>query len=159
KSDINSCIGRVMTSHAPTHSRLRRLDRLAAAVVVAVCIALLLGELGRFSWVLELCSHFLVQYILALAAAAAYLLLRRRWLWCGVAVVLLLIPAWRLAPYAPLTTSSIAAAASPHRLRVMTINVHASSDHYDLVRSEIERLDPDIVFLPENTDRWAAALA
>src|SRR5262249_39295125 len=102
---------------------------------------------------------FLVQYILALAAAAAYLLLRRRWLWCGVAVVLSLIPAWRLAPYAPLTTSSIAAAASPHPLRVMTINAHASSDHYDLVRSEIERLDPDIVFLPENTDRWAAALA
>ena len=40
----------------------------------------------------------------------------------------------------------------------MTINVHASSDRYDLVRAEIERLDPDIVFLPENTDRWAAGL-
>ena len=27
------------------------------------------------------------------------------------------------------------------------------------MRAEIERLDPDIVFLPENTDRWAAGLA
>jgi endonuclease/exonuclease/phosphatase (EEP) superfamily protein YafD len=41
----------------------------------------------------------------------------------------------------------------------MTINVHASSERYDLVRAEIERLDPDVVFLPENTDRWAAGLA
>jgi endonuclease/exonuclease/phosphatase (EEP) superfamily protein YafD len=41
----------------------------------------------------------------------------------------------------------------------MTINVHASNTRYDDVRAEIERLEPDIVFLPENTDRWAAGLA
>jgi endonuclease/exonuclease/phosphatase (EEP) superfamily protein YafD len=46
-----------------------------------------------------------------------------------------------------------------HRLRVMTVNVHASNTRYDDVRAEIERLDPDIVFLPENTDLWAAGLA
>jgi endonuclease/exonuclease/phosphatase (EEP) superfamily protein YafD len=148
-----------MTFIALPHSRLRWLDRLAATGVVAVSIALLMGELGRFNWLLELCSHFLVQYFMVLSAAAAYLLLRRRWLWCGVAVLLTLIPAWRLAPYAWFTTSTMAAATEPHRVRVMTINVHASSDRYDLVRTEIERLDPDIVFLPENTDRWAAALA
>jgi endonuclease/exonuclease/phosphatase (EEP) superfamily protein YafD len=148
-----------MAFHAPTHSRLRWLDRLAIAAVAAASIGMLLGELGRFNWLLELCSHFLVQYFLTLAVASAYLLLRRRWVWCSAAILLSLIPAWRLAPYAPLKANTIVAATDSHRLRVMTINVHASSDRYDLVRAEIERLDPDIVFLPENTDRWAAALA
>jgi endonuclease/exonuclease/phosphatase (EEP) superfamily protein YafD len=159
KSDMNSCRDEAMKVDAPNHSRLRWLDRLAAAGAVAVSIALLLGELGRFNWLFELFSHFLVQFFLALAVTAAYLLLRRRRLWCGAVVLLTLVPAWRLAPYAPLTSDTRAAAADSHRLRVMTINVHASSDHYDLVRAEIERLDPDIVFLPENTNRWAAALA
>ena len=148
-----------MAFHVVTPSHLRWLDRLAIAGVIAIFIGLLLGELGRSYWLLELCSHFLVQYVVTLAIAAAFLLLRRRWLWCGAAVLLVLIPALRLAPYASSTAGTTATAATAHRLRVMTINVHASSDRYDLVRAEIVRLDPDIVFLPENTDRWAAALA
>jgi endonuclease/exonuclease/phosphatase (EEP) superfamily protein YafD len=146
-----------MASHVVIPSRLRWLDRLAIVGAIAVLVGLLLGELGRFHWLLELCSHFLVQYVVVLAIAAGLLLLRRRWLWCGAAVLLALIPAWRLAPYAPLTAGTTATATDVHRLRIM--NVHASSDRYDLVRAEIERLDADIVFLPENTDRWAAALA
>lgn len=148
-----------MVSNTVIPLRLRRLDRIAVVGVIGVGIGLLLGELGRFSWLCELCSHFLVQYFMALAFAAVFLLLRRRWLWCGAAVLLALVPAWRLAPYIPSTTTTAATATAAHRLRIMTINVYASSDRYDLVRAEIERLDPDIVFLPENTDRWAAALA
>jgi endonuclease/exonuclease/phosphatase (EEP) superfamily protein YafD len=143
----------------PTHPWLRRLDGLVAAGVVAAMVAMSLGELGRFYWLLELFSHFLVQYLLGFAAAAVYFLLRRRWWWVAAAIVLSVVPAWRLAPYAPLEAKAATAAAGAHRLRIMTINVHASSDRYDLVRAEIERLDPDIVFLPENTDRWAAGLA
>src|SRR5882672_1640271 len=148
-----------MAYHPPMHSRLRRLDRIVAAGVIAAMIAIALGELGRFYWLLELCSHFLVQYLFGFAAAVVYFLLRRRWWWLAAAIVLSMIPAWRLAPYAPLEAKAATATLGAHRLRIMTINVHASSDRYDLVRAQIERLDPDIVFLPENTDRWAAGLA
>ena len=148
-----------MAYHLPTRSRLHWLDRIVTAGVIAAVIAMLLGELGRFYWLFELGSHFLVQYLFGFAITAAYFLLRRRWRWFVVAAMLSIVPAWRLATYASFEANAATAATGSHRLRIMTINVHASSDRYDLVRAEIERLDPDIVFLPENTDRWAAGLA
>lgn len=147
-----------MANHLPTRSRLHWLDRIVTAGVIAAAIAMLLGELGRFYWLFELGSHFLVQYLFGFGITAAYFLVRRRWRWFIVAVMLSIVPVWRLATYASFEVNAAAAAGS-HRLRIMTINVHASSNRYDLVRAEIERLDPDIVFLPENTDRWAAGLA
>lgn len=143
----------------PRPSRLRWLDRLATFGLIVTALALLAGELGRFHWLLELSSHFLVQYALALAIAAAWFLLRRRWLRLGATILLLLLPAWRLAPYLPVGADGATAAAATHHIRVMTINVQASSTAYDRVRAEIERLDPDVIFLPENTDRWATGLA
>jgi endonuclease/exonuclease/phosphatase (EEP) superfamily protein YafD len=127
--------------------------------VAATAIAFVLGELGRFNWQLELLSHFAVQYAFALAAAGVYFLIRGRALWFVIAVVVGLMPAWRIAPYLPIGTAPTHAARGAHTLRVMTINVHAGNTRYDDVRAEIERLDPDIVFLPETTDRWAAGLA
>lgn len=135
------------------------LDRLAIASVAATVIAFILGELGRFNWRLELLSHFAVQYAIALAVAGAYFFVRGRALWFIVAVVIGLMPAWRIASYLPIGRAPTHAAGGTHALRVMTINVQAGNTRYDDVRAEIERLDPDIVFLPENTDRWAAGLA
>lgn len=148
-----------MAHDLPRRTRFRWLDRLFTVGVVAAVLAVALGELGRFYWLPELFSHFLVQYVIGFAVAAAYFLARRRWLWFVLAILLTAGAAWRLAPYVPIGGGGATAAAGVHHLRVMTINVHASSDRYDLVRAEIERLDPDIVFLPENTDRWAAGLA
>ena len=148
-----------MTHGSPQRSRLRWIDAIMAAGVIAAVVAMFLGELGRLNWLLELCSHFLVQYAIALAIAAVYFLLRRRWRWLAIAILVIAFSAWRLLPYTPAAAAAATATAGDHHLRIMTINVHASSERYDLVRSEIERLDPDVVFLPENTDRWAAGLA
>jgi endonuclease/exonuclease/phosphatase (EEP) superfamily protein YafD len=148
-----------MAADHRARSGWRWLDRLAIVGVVATAIAFVLGELGRFNWQLELLSHFAVQYAIALATAGVYFLIRGRALWFVIAVVAGLMPAWRIAPYLPIGTAPTHAARGAHTLRVMTINVRAGNTRYDDVRAEIERLDPDIVFLPENTDRWAARLA
>ncbi len=137
---------------------MRWLDRLALAALIGTAAAFALGELGRTHWRLELLSHFAVQYALALAATGGYFLLRRRPLWAAMAALALLLPAWRLAPYLPIADAPTQAAGS-HRLRVMSINVHARNQRHAAVRAEIERFDPDIVFLAESTERWAAALA
>ena len=60
--------------------------------VIAAAIAMGLGELGRFYWLFELGSHFLVQYPFGLAIAAAYFLLRARWRWLLVAAMLAIVP-------------------------------------------------------------------
>jgi endonuclease/exonuclease/phosphatase (EEP) superfamily protein YafD len=148
-----------MAADHRARSGWRWLDRLAIVGVAATAIAFVLGELGRFNWQLELLSHFAVQYAIALAVFGVYFLIRGRALWLIVAVVVGLMPTWRIAPYLPIGSAPTHAAAGTHSLRVMTINVHASNTRYDDVRAEIERLDPDIVFLPESTHRWAAGLA
>jgi endonuclease/exonuclease/phosphatase (EEP) superfamily protein YafD len=137
----------------------RWLDGLVVLGVVGTALAFALGELGRYDWRLELLSHFAVQYAIALVIACLYFLVRGRALWFVVTALAALMPAWRLAGYIPMWSAPTHATAGTHQLRVMTINVHAGNTRYDDVRAEIERLDPDIVFLPENTDRWAAGLA
>jgi endonuclease/exonuclease/phosphatase (EEP) superfamily protein YafD len=148
-----------MSADYTLRSSWRWLDRLAIFGTAVTAIAFILGELGRFDWRLELLSHFAVQYTIALAVAGVYFLVRGRALWFVVAVVIGLMPAWRIASYLPIGSAPTHAADGTHALRVMTINVHAGNNRYDDVRAEIERLDPDIVFLPENTDRWAVGLA
>jgi endonuclease/exonuclease/phosphatase (EEP) superfamily protein YafD len=148
-----------MSADHRARSGWRWLDRLVIVGVVATAITFVLGELGRLDWRLELLSHFAVQYTIALAVAGVYFLIRGRALWLVVAVVIGLMPAWRIASYLPIGGASTHAAGGTHSLRVMTINVHAGNARYEDVRVEIERLDPDIVFVPENTDRWAAGLA
>ena len=44
----------------------------------AVCAATVAGLLGRFAWLLDLCSHFRVQYALGLGAFGLLLLVGRR---------------------------------------------------------------------------------
>jgi endonuclease/exonuclease/phosphatase (EEP) superfamily protein YafD len=127
--------------------------------VGGTALAFILGELGRYNWQLELLSHFAVQYAIALVVACAYFLIRGRGLWFVIAALTVAMPAWRLAAYIPIWDAQTQATSGTHRLRVMTINVHAGNTRYDDVRAEIERLDPDIVFLPEGTDLWAAGLA
>jgi endonuclease/exonuclease/phosphatase (EEP) superfamily protein YafD len=132
---------------------------LVVVAAIATGLAFILGELGRYDWRLELLSHFAVQYIVVLAAACVSFLIRGRGLLFVLAAAMVLMPAWRLAAYVPVWATPTHATAATHRLRVMTINVHASNTRYDDVRAEIERLDPDIVFLSESTDLWVAGLA
>lgn len=148
-----------MSTDRTRRSGWRWLDRLVKVGVVGTALAFILGELGRYDWQLELLSHFAVQYAIALGVASAYFLVRGRGLWFVIVALALLLPAWRLAAYIPIWDAPTHATSGTHRLRVMTLNVHASNTRYDDVRAEIERADPDIVFLPENTDLWAAGLA
>jgi endonuclease/exonuclease/phosphatase (EEP) superfamily protein YafD len=148
-----------MSTDGMKRSGWRWADRLVMVGVVGTAFAFILGELGRYSWQLELLSHFAVQYAVALVVACAYFLVRGRGLWFAIAALAVLLPGWRLASYIPMWDAPTHATSGTHRLRVMTINVHAGNTRYDDVRAEIERLDPDVVFLPETTDLWAAGLA
>jgi endonuclease/exonuclease/phosphatase (EEP) superfamily protein YafD len=148
-----------MATDGMRRSGWRWIDRLIMIGVVGTAFAFVLGELGRYNWQLELLSHFAVQYAFVLIVAGAYFLVRGRGLWFVITALALLMPGWRLAAYLPMGDAPTHATSATHRLRVMTINVRAGNARYDDVRAEIERLDPDIVFLPESTDLWAAALA
>lgn len=136
---------------------MRWVDRLVMLGVIATTIALGLGKLGRLHWQLELLSHFAVQYAIALAAACAYLLLRRRWRLLLLAVPILLFAAWPVAAYY-MPHGQAPVGHSKWQMRVMSINVQASNNQYRLVRQAIAEANPDVVFLSEATAAWEQAL-
>src|SRR5690606_19674224 len=96
------------------------LRRLATVLLCALWLALLAGLLGRHDWVLELFSHFRVQYALLFAALAAWLLLARRKALAVPAIAGALISAVPLAGYIDLPTS--AAQAGVDRFRLVSFN-------------------------------------
>src|SRR5215510_5794993 len=136
----------------------RGVDGLAALGVVGTAAAFGLGLLGREHWEADLLSHFRVQYALALLLAGAYFLLRQRWLLLLPTLALLAYTGWPVAEYfLPRGAASIGP--DKRQLRVMSLNVDASNSRSDLVSAAVEQANPDVVFLPEATATWAAALA
>jgi endonuclease/exonuclease/phosphatase (EEP) superfamily protein YafD len=131
--------------------RIRPYGILTAAGA-AIGIATLGGFCGRFWWVLDLFSHFRVQYaILSFLIAVALLVLRRVFtgsVFLGLAVVnlVLIVPLYlgRVAP---------PDAGSP-RYRAVLANVYTPNKESELVISLIEQYEPDFFVLQEVNTRW-----
>src|SRR5687767_15041718 len=81
---------------------MRWLDRLlvlCAAVLVLVNVAPLAA---RLVWIMDLTTHFRVQYLAATAVVLAALALRRRWRAVAALAAAGTVSAWAVAPYLPL---------------------------------------------------------
>jgi endonuclease/exonuclease/phosphatase (EEP) superfamily protein YafD len=124
---------------------------LAAPGIVA-CSATLFGFLGKFSWFLDLFSHFRVQYLLGLAVITVPFLVVRRW---RTAAVFLVFAAINLLVILPLYTGSPATPPeSQNTLRAMLINVKTHQGDPERVRNAVQEADPDILVLAEISTRW-----
>jgi len=137
---------------------VRWLDRaLLLPTAVAVLVSLLpLG--ARFSWLLELTTHFRLQYLAVTAALLGALALRRRWRPCAWLAVAGLVSAWPVAPYLPLAaTTPLQSGFAP--LRLITVNVSflqfSAKRFHEIVRTA----DADIVVVQEFTPHAAEVLA
>ncbi len=114
------------------------------------------GLAGRWSWVLDVGSHFQAQYFgFQLLCAVAFLLLKQ-WRWALVAGVLLGIPAFKLAPYYVPQPAAVAAGTQP--LRVLSFNVLSSNTRHAETLAWVRQTDPDLAFFPEVTAAWKAGL-
>ena len=129
---------------------------LTAGGVVA-CVSTVFGFLGRFSWFLDLFSHFRVQYAIGLSILGLLLLAGRR---RKTAAVFLGFAWVNLALILPLYFGRVGVEpdAAP-LLRAMLINVNTHLGDPDRVRAVIEAEAPDILVLEEISSRWMSALA
>jgi endonuclease/exonuclease/phosphatase (EEP) superfamily protein YafD len=162
-----------------------RLARQAVRLLVGIaalflCVPTLLAYLGRLHWGLDVCSHFRVQYLIALAVCAVVLVVvRGRW-WLVVAGVGLAINAVEIVPWyfgrtaAPdVATTSVAAgdeatadgasvdeaaAEEAARLTVLSANVWNSNTEHERLLELIAARDPDVVVVLEATEEWTRAL-
>ncbi len=117
-----------------------------------LCASTLCGFLGRFSWFLDLFSHFRVQYGIGLASLAVLLLVGRRY---RTAAIFLGFACVNLALVLPLYFGpSILKADAATELRAMLINVNTSFGDPERVKAVVTAADPDILVLEEINARW-----
>ena len=129
---------------------------LVTAAGVLLCIATAMGFLGRFWWLLDLTSHFRVQYAILLAAAALVMLLPRAYRFSLVFAGFSLINAATILPL--YFGRSEATAPVGRTLRVMLINVNSANTNYAAVKETIGRYAPDLFLIEEANSAWLEGL-
>ncbi|MCX6996820.1 MAG: endonuclease/exonuclease/phosphatase family protein [Kiritimatiellaeota bacterium] len=135
--------------------RLRWWGFLTAAGVMAGT-ASLLGFLGSCHWLLDLCSHFRVQYFLGLGVTALLLLMLRQRRAAAVFGALALVNLSMVLPLYFGKKPTPAAGGIP--VRAMLINVNTRLGKAADVSAAIRRFNPDFVVLEEVSVPWLSDL-
>jgi endonuclease/exonuclease/phosphatase (EEP) superfamily protein YafD len=132
----------------------------ALVLIAGTATASLLGLCGSLWWVLDLASHFRVQYLLVLVLGAWLATIARRWALVGTALIFLLLNAWMVAPcLAPRPRPGpLARTSDGDRLRVLFVNVHTSNQQTERVARLIRHTHADVVGLMEINRRWSERL-
>lgn len=131
---------------------LSAMGRMGIAATIVFTAA---SFVGRYSFLTEICVHFVNLYALAGVAGALLILPSKRWGWVLVCLVVALVNAARLAP---LYTPAAGAAEPGTPLRLVTANVLSGSDRYEAVADYLGAADADLIFVQEVTRAWEARL-
>lgn len=133
----------------------RALNRFFTFLVLASITGLLLGMLGRFSWLLDLFSHFRLHYVGALCLSGLVLLGLRQWHSAALAVlaaVVAAIPAFDYIANAPPATSSPI-------FKAISFNVWFRNTDLRAAVEYLESSGADVVLLQEISQQRANSLA
>lgn len=149
--DERPCVAQETGAATHPHLRVRAWGLLTAGGAVA-CTATLLGYLGRFSWWLDLFSHFRVQYLVGLLVLGLLFLVVR---WLRTAAVFLVVAGCNFPAILPLYFGGPASPVELERtLKAMLLNVSTDRGDPQRVKKVIQRVDPDVVVLEEINSQW-----
>jgi endonuclease/exonuclease/phosphatase (EEP) superfamily protein YafD len=123
---------------------------------LVVCAATLAGFLGRGSWVLDLFSHFRLQYLLLLAGAGALFLLAERYPQALAAGLFAGLNLFLMAPLYLKRGGQKPARSGNSRgsYRVLLANVLQDNGAFGTVRHQIRSEEPDFIVLIEVNKTW-----
>jgi endonuclease/exonuclease/phosphatase (EEP) superfamily protein YafD len=138
---------------------MRWLDRLFV-VCVGLVVVLNLVPLGaRLHWMLELTTHFRVQYLVLTGLVLTAALLWRRWEAVAVLAAAGTVSALPVVPYLPRAFAPEASAASPAPLKVLSVNVSYRQFLARRLLEIVRDTDPDVVVVQELTPHAERVLA
>jgi endonuclease/exonuclease/phosphatase (EEP) superfamily protein YafD len=129
---------------------------LLAGVSLALCAATALGFVGRYWWVLDLASHFRVQYFWLFAAACAASFALRLWRWGLVNLGGLAINGGLVLPLMLAPRPAVSTEGQP--LRVVAFNVWHTNRQFERVCTFIRETDADVAVFTEVSRKWGEAL-
>jgi endonuclease/exonuclease/phosphatase (EEP) superfamily protein YafD len=108
---------------------------------------------------LELTTHFRVQYLAATAVLLVLVALRRRWAACAVLVAVGAVSAAPVLPYLPLPFAPEPASAAAAPLEVLSVNVSYRQFSARRLLEIIREADPDVLVVQELTPHAESVLA
>jgi len=133
----------------------RPLDLLLATVTLGAVAVSVLALFAELFWMLELLSHFRLQYLAGQLPLLMLCLFRRRWPLVAVLVPCMAINAAVVSPYWPRETATVTGSTE---IALMSVNLYSRNDEHARFVELARREQPDILLLLEYTAAWAAAL-
>jgi endonuclease/exonuclease/phosphatase (EEP) superfamily protein YafD len=115
-----------------------------------------LGLLGKWHWLLDLCTHFRWQALVVCAVALGWAVAKRRRVVLGVALLSLALNGWLFFKIAAAPSSGNVR--PDFMVRIVSLNVLTSNPDHAAVLTFLQQADADILFLMEVDQRWAQAL-
>ncbi len=133
------------------------LDRVLLGAAAGALLLTAASWLAETSWLLELLTHFRLQFAGGGILILAFALLRRQAATIGIAGLVAAANGAFLVPYVMPGTPA-AEAATQETVRIMGVNVRYGNADYAAVREAVRHEDPDVVGLVEVTEKWAQEL-
>lgn len=122
-----------------------------------ICGLTLMGFASKFGWLLELTSHFRLQYFFSLVIIAVWLAVLKRSMAATVCAIFAIVNLTLVLPFY-LPRGATAQEYGTPILRALLLNVNSSNREYDQVLKEITAHDPHLVVLLEVTPTWVDEL-
>lgn len=128
---------------------------------VIVCASLLtialffFSTFGRYSFAAELVGNFRAQILALLLPCTALAVLFQRWY---VGIALLICTAWCSTGVLSVYLPTAQPPAGDRKIRIMSFNVLASSNAFDIVKRQVNDIDPDVLLIVECDREWHVAL-
>ncbi|MGG6294753.1 endonuclease/exonuclease/phosphatase family protein [Leptolyngbya sp. AN02str] len=123
---------------------------IAAIGVIGLSLA---GYAGEVHFLLDLTSHFKLQYWLMSLVCSIFFALSRRWRWLAIALVGVVLNGVLIAPwYLPVAQAAAPTLEAP--LRVMVANVLAKNQQPDRLLDLVRSQQPDLLITVEMNARW-----
>lgn len=118
-----------------------------------------LGRLGNVFWFFDDFSAFYLQYGIILAFCFGIFLVKRKWVHATVALIpILIILSFHLPPSTARGSADIEQATLNEPVGIFMSNVLYSNTHYEKLKEEIHKFDPEVIVLEESDKSWESNL-
>ena len=131
---------------------------IARGLCLCVVLGTLIRYLGRWNWLCEITTHFVVQATVLASIATLLLLVRRHWRLCAVAAILTLVNAAEWVPYYSLQSLTSQAYKADETLIVVSTNVYSRNRNSADLHQWLSDTQADVVFVSEVDGWWAKQL-
>lgn len=127
-------------------------------IMVISVVTLILTLVASFKisfWLFDLCTHFRLQYGIAMIICFLYFLFIRYKIGIAITAIALVINIGAIAPYY-LPQQEILHNTTP--LKLLMANVNSSNTQYSLFLDLVRQANPDIIVIQEISEGWKKAL-